>query len=32
LIIRVEKSDLDGLAKGELDLDKFRQKVQMLMY
>ncbi|MHC4425443.1 MAG: hypothetical protein ACYSYV_05025 [Planctomycetota bacterium] len=32
LIIRVEKSDLDGLARGSLDFDKFRQKVQMLMY
>jgi hypothetical protein len=32
LTVRVKKSDLDGLAKGSLDIDKFRQKVQMLMY
>ncbi|MHC4753325.1 MAG: hypothetical protein ACYTFW_26110 [Planctomycetota bacterium] len=32
LIVRVNKSDLDGFAKGSLDFDKFRQKVQMLMY
>jgi hypothetical protein len=32
LLVRVKKSDVDGLAKGELDFDKFRQKVQMLMY
>jgi hypothetical protein len=32
LIVRLKKSDLVGLAKGEMDLDKFRQKVQMLMY
>jgi hypothetical protein len=32
LIIRVKKSDLDSFAKGDVDFDKFRQKVQMLMY
>jgi len=32
LIIRANKSDLNALAKGELDFDKFSQKVQMLMY
>lgn len=32
LIIRVKKSDLDSFTKGELDSDKFGQKVQMLMY
>ena len=32
LIIRVKKSDLDAFTKGELDSDKFGQKVQMLMY
>ena len=32
LIIRANKSDLDAFAKGELDFDKFVEKVQMLMY
>jgi hypothetical protein len=32
LIVRVKKSDLDGFATGSLDSDKFRQKVQMLIY
>lgn len=32
LIIRAKKPDLDAFAKGELDFDRFSQKVQMLMY
>ncbi len=32
LTIRVKKSDIDGLARGEFDLDQFRQRVQMLSY
>ncbi|TKJ33854.1 MAG: hypothetical protein CEE38_19725 [Planctomycetes bacterium B3_Pla] len=32
MIIRAKKSDIDGLAKGELDLSQFRQRVQMLSY
>lgn len=32
LIIRVKKSDLDAFTKGELDSDKFGQKVQIFMY
>ncbi len=29
LIIRTKKSDIDAFAKGDLDLDKFRQRVQI---
>jgi hypothetical protein len=29
LIIRAKKSDIDSFAKGDLDLDKFRQRVQI---
>ncbi|MEA3226623.1 MAG: hypothetical protein U9Q07_11800 [Planctomycetota bacterium] len=32
LIIRVKKSDIDGLARGDFDSDQFRQRVQMLSY
>ena len=32
LTIRAKKSDVDAFAKGELDFDKFRQKVQILTY
>jgi len=30
LVIRAKKSDIDGFAKGDLDLDQFREKTQML--
>ena len=30
LVIRAKKSDIDALAKGDLDLDQFRQRVQVL--
>jgi hypothetical protein len=32
LSIRAKKSDIDAFAKGEVDFDQFRKKVQMLMY
>lgn len=32
LTIRATKSDVDAFAKGELDFDKFRQKVQIFTY
>jgi len=32
LTIRAKKSDVDAFAKGELDSDEFRQKVQILTY
>jgi hypothetical protein len=32
LIIRAKKSDIDTFAKGELDFDKFRERVQLLTY
>ncbi len=32
LTIRAKKSDIDAFAKGELDPDKFREKVQILTY
>ena len=32
LTIRVKKSDVDAFAKGEIDFEQFRQKVQFLMY
>ena len=32
LSIRAKKSDVDAFAKGQLTLDQFRQKVQILMY
>ncbi|MHC4328535.1 MAG: hypothetical protein ACYSWW_10490, partial [Planctomycetota bacterium] len=32
LIIRAKKSDIDGLARGDFDLDQFRQRVLMLSY
>jgi hypothetical protein len=32
LTIRAKKSDVDAFAKGELDYDKFREKVQILTY
>lgn len=32
MTIRVKKSDVDAFAKGELDFDKFRQKVQIFTY
>jgi hypothetical protein len=32
LTIRVKKSDIDGLAKGDYDLDQFHQRVQMISY
>jgi hypothetical protein len=32
LIIRVKKSDIDGLARGDFDLSQFRQRVLMLSY
>lgn len=32
LSIRAKKQDIDAFAKGELDLDQFRKKVQILMY
>lgn len=30
LIIRAKKTDIDGFAKGDLDLDQFRQRAQIL--
>jgi len=32
LVIRVKRSEIDAFAKGELDLDKFRGRVQVLTY
>lgn len=32
IIIRAKKSDIDAFAKGELDFDKFREKVQVFSY
>ena len=32
LVIRAKKSDIDTFAKGDLDFDKFREKVQILSY
>ena len=32
IVIRAKKADIDGFAKGDLDLDQFRQRVQMLSY
>jgi len=32
MTVRVKKSDVDAFAKGELNLDKFRQKVQIFTY
>ena len=32
LVIRAKKSDIDAFAKGELDFDQFREKVQILSY
>jgi hypothetical protein len=32
LVIRAKKSDIDGFAKGSLNLDSFRQRVQILSY
>jgi len=32
LTIRAKKSDVDAFAEGELNFEKFRQKVQILMY
>lgn len=32
MTIRVKKSDVDAFAKGKLDFDKFRQKVQIFTY
>ncbi|MHC4113305.1 MAG: hypothetical protein ACYSUY_19715 [Planctomycetota bacterium] len=32
LTIRAKKSDIDAFAKGDLDYDKFREKVQILSY
>jgi hypothetical protein len=32
LTIRAKKSDIDAFAKGDLDYDKFREKVQILTY
>jgi hypothetical protein len=32
LVIRAKKSDIDSFAKGDLNLDKFREKVQILSY
>jgi hypothetical protein len=32
LVIRAKKSDIDDFAKGELDLEDFREKVQVLSY
>jgi len=32
LVIRTKKSDIDEFAKGDLDLEKFRQRVQLLTY
>ncbi len=32
LVIRAKKSDIDEFAKGDLDFEKFRQRVQLLTY
>jgi len=32
LVIRTKKSDIDGFSKGDLDFDKFRQRVKLLTY
>lgn len=32
LVIRTKKSDIDEFAKGDLDLEKFRKRVQLLTY
>ena len=32
LVIRTKKSDIDGFAKGDLDFEMFRQRVQLLTY
>jgi len=32
LVIRTKKSDIDEFAKGDLDLDQFRKRVQLLSY
>ena len=32
LVIRTKKSDIDEFAKGDLDFDKFRQRIQLLTY
>jgi hypothetical protein len=32
LVIRAKKSDIDTFAKGELDLEQFRQRVQIISY
>ena len=32
LVIRTKKSDIDEFAKGDLDFEKFRQRVQLLTY
>jgi len=32
LVIRTKKSDIDEFAKGDLDFDQFRQRVQLLTY
>ncbi len=32
LVIRTKKSDIDEFAKGDLDLEKFRQRVKLLTY
>ena len=32
LVIRAKKSDIDAFVKGDLDIDQFREKVQVLSY
>ena len=32
LVIRAKKSDIDEFAKGDIDFEKFRQRVQLLTY
>jgi len=32
LVIRVKRSEIDAFAKGELDFDKFRERVQIITY
>jgi hypothetical protein len=32
LVIRAKKADIDSFAKGDLDLEQFRQRVQMISY
>lgn len=32
LVLRTKKSDIDGFSKGDLDFDKFRQRVKLLTY